>query len=56
MFNDDANSNNLFNDVKINFDKNFEIKKILDTCTPYHLQIIAKNRDLDVLVVVVWDF
>lgn len=45
MFDDDANTQNIFVDIKLNFDKHFEIVKILDTCTPYQMQIIARNRE-----------
>jgi len=37
MFNDDPDSNNEFKEVKLNFDEDFEIRKIWDTSTPYHL-------------------
>lgn len=56
MFDDNPDTENIFKDLKLNFDKHFEIVKILDTVTPYHLQIVAKNREKQVLLVFVWDF
>ena len=35
MFDGDPDSKNEFKDVKLNFDKNFEIIKIWDTSVPY---------------------
>jgi hypothetical protein len=37
MFDGDPDSKNEFKDVKLNFDKNFEIIKIWDTSVPYQL-------------------
>ena len=56
MFDGYPDSKNDFKDVKLNFDKNFEIIKIWDTSIKYQLQIIARNREAHVLVAVVWDF
>ena len=37
MFDDNPETQNDFADIKLNFDKHFEIVKILDTSTPYQM-------------------
>ena len=37
MFDDNPDTENPFAEAKLNFDKNFEIVKILDTVTPYQM-------------------
>lgn len=55
MFNDDIYSENEFTDINIEFGKNVEIIKIMNTSIVHRIQIIAKDLLSLVIVVATWD-
>ena len=56
MFNDDIDSENHFVDLNLDFDKNVEISKIWSTQVYHILQIIAKDNEKNIFMIVSWDF
>ena len=56
MFNDDIDSENNFIDLNLDFDKNVEIAKIWSTQVNHSLQIIAKDNEKNIFMIVSWDF
>ena len=56
MFNDDIDSENHFIDLNLDFDKNVEIAKIWSTQVDHILQIIAKDNEKNIFMIVSWDF
>jgi hypothetical protein len=55
MFDDDMRSDNAFTDLAIDFGKNVEISKIVNTNPRHRIQIVAKDLVQNVLIIVTWD-
>jgi len=55
MFNDDIDSENQFTELNIQFDQGVEICQLFSTCVPHHLQIVAKDNQKQIILIVTWD-
>ena len=53
---DASNCSEVFKNMNVDFDKEVEIIKIWPTRVESHLQIIAKDHDAKVVIVLTWDF
>jgi hypothetical protein len=56
MFNDDIDSENHFMDLNIDFDKSVEISKIWSTQVDKVLQIIARDNEKNIFMIITWNF